>query len=178
MPIFGQPAPSLQTTNDPVDVGSAAPPSAGQVLTATSATAAAWQTPTGSGTTRQSIYQQLAVDTTTTSGAFVDLLTQAITTTAGGFLNAFFSVSASNVSGDQLSFRLLVDGVAVQGTACKIPTSGTTANAMLLYKASIAAGAHTIKVQWLTSGGNTARIRPVAAPSTEHASLLLTETSI
>lgn len=36
---------ALKTTGSPVDVGAAAPPSTGQVLTATSATTAEWQDP-------------------------------------------------------------------------------------------------------------------------------------
>ena len=45
----GGPADSLATTDDAVDVSAASPPVAGQVLTATSATEASWQTPTSGG---------------------------------------------------------------------------------------------------------------------------------
>ena len=41
----GGPATSLDTTGAAVDVSAAAPPTTGQVLTATSSTAASWQTP-------------------------------------------------------------------------------------------------------------------------------------
>jgi hypothetical protein len=44
-------AEALGTTGADVDVGSAAPPSIGQVLTATSATTATWQAPGGGGIT-------------------------------------------------------------------------------------------------------------------------------
>jgi hypothetical protein len=47
----GGPADSLATTGAAVDVSAAAPPVAGQVLTATSATEASWQTPTSGGVT-------------------------------------------------------------------------------------------------------------------------------
>ena len=47
----GSTADFLGTTGADVDVGSAAPPSAGQVLTATDATHATWQTPSGGGST-------------------------------------------------------------------------------------------------------------------------------
>ena len=47
----GSTADFLGTTGADVDVGSAAPPSAGQVLTATDATHATWQTPSGGGGT-------------------------------------------------------------------------------------------------------------------------------
>lgn len=47
----GGPATSLDTTGAAVDVGSSAPPTVGQVLTATSATTATWQTPSGGGAT-------------------------------------------------------------------------------------------------------------------------------
>lgn len=41
----GGPATQLDTTGAAVDVSGASPPSTGQVLTATSATTATWQTP-------------------------------------------------------------------------------------------------------------------------------------
>ena len=44
-------AEALATTGADVDVGASAPPSVGQVLTATSATTATWQTPSGGGGT-------------------------------------------------------------------------------------------------------------------------------
>ena len=53
------PATQLQTLGSPVTVGSAAPPSVGQVLTATSATAASWQDPSVGG--GSSLTQELAV---------------------------------------------------------------------------------------------------------------------
>lgn len=52
----GGPASELDTTGAAVDVGSAAPPVAGHVLTATSATAATWQAPSGgSGLTQAQV---------------------------------------------------------------------------------------------------------------------------
>jgi hypothetical protein len=43
----GGPATSLDTTGAAVNVGSSAPPTTGDVLTATSATTATWQAPSG-----------------------------------------------------------------------------------------------------------------------------------
>ena len=52
----GGPAASLDTTGAAVNVGSAAPPTAGDVLTATSATTATWQAPSGgSGLTQPQV---------------------------------------------------------------------------------------------------------------------------
>ena len=45
----GGPATSLDTTGAAVNVGSSAPPNTGDVLTATSATTATWQAPSGGG---------------------------------------------------------------------------------------------------------------------------------
>lgn len=56
-------ADALGTTGADVDIGAAAPPSAGQVLTAVDATHATWQTPAGGG----------AADALATSGADVDV---------------------------------------------------------------------------------------------------------
>lgn len=52
----GGPAESLDTTGAAVNVGSAAPPTTGDVLTATSATTATWQAPAGgSGLTQPQV---------------------------------------------------------------------------------------------------------------------------
>lgn len=51
----GGPATSLDTTGAAVDVSASAPPTTGQVLTATSATTATWQTPSGGGLTHPQI---------------------------------------------------------------------------------------------------------------------------
>lgn len=50
MPLFNPAADALNTTVEPVQVADAAPPVAGQVLTATSPTSADWQTPLAEAT--------------------------------------------------------------------------------------------------------------------------------
>lgn len=51
----GGPATSLDTTGAAVDVSASAPPTTGDVLTATSATTATWQAPSGGGLTQAQI---------------------------------------------------------------------------------------------------------------------------
>lgn len=51
----GGPATSLDTTGAAVDVSASAPPTTGQVLTATSATTATWQTPSSGGLTHPQV---------------------------------------------------------------------------------------------------------------------------
>lgn len=51
----GGPATSLDTTGAAVDVSASAPPTTGQVLTATSATTATWQTPSSGGLTQAQV---------------------------------------------------------------------------------------------------------------------------
>jgi len=51
----GGAADALATTGADVDVSASAPPTTGQVLTATSATTATWQTPSGGGLTQAQV---------------------------------------------------------------------------------------------------------------------------
>lgn len=73
-------ADNLKTTGSDVDVVSAAPPTTGQVLTATSATTATWQTPTSSVFTTDTAQ--------TTTGAAVIITTIATTNDTSYFVNA------------------------------------------------------------------------------------------
>lgn len=128
------------------------------------------------GSLLQTVAAPLAGDTTTASAAYVDLISQAITTQAGTKLKITVTTSSSNGTAASIhAFRILVDSGAGLGCAADIDAAGGTVSCALLHVATgLASGAHTIKLQWRTSAG-TARIRPVAAIDTEHASLVLEE---
>jgi hypothetical protein len=180
MPLSG-PANTLQTTGGPVNVGQSGAPSVGQILVATAADAATWQSPgAATSTLKQTAFAEIAVDTTTTSTSFVDLLTISFTITASSIVLISFTASVSNTpsSTRNQDFRITIDGVAKRG-ARAICTTGSSATcaAIVLRVTGLAAGARSIKVQWKTSA-STAQIRPVAAPDTEHASLLVQEVTV
>lgn len=131
------------------------------------------------GGRRQSVFAEIAADTTTTSASFVDLLTANITTFSS-ILIIQASISASNSSalGANMDFQVLVDGVAKRGFAIRTPAlSNAQLGAGLFYKMTgLTPGAHVVKLQWRTSAG-TGQVRPVATIA-EHASLLVEESTV
>jgi hypothetical protein len=117
--------------------------------------------------------QTVTADTSTASAAYVDLLTANINTGAS-FLLINFTAGCSLTTGGQtrqVSFQILVDGVAQVATAA-IVTGGLTASAAVQWRVAVAAGAHVVKVQWKVSG-NTAQIQPTTRD--EHANLRVSE---
>jgi hypothetical protein len=119
------------------------------------------------------------VNTTTASGVFVTLLTLPIVTQVGTRLLVHATASSSNQSltGQSVFFRVTLDGVAQRAFANIVSLLGgntAQAGAVVLILTGLAAGAHTIELQWMTTGG-TAQVRPIAAANQEHASLLVQE---
>jgi hypothetical protein len=131
------------------------------------------------GPVLQTVTSVISANTTTTSATFVTLLTVAITTQASTKLDIKFAgaASSSNNSADQVFFRLTVDGVAQSAVGITTNSSGANlAESMALtwVVTGLAAGAHTVLIQWRRSA-NTAQIRPVAAPDAESATLTVQE---
>lgn len=112
--------------------------------------------------------------------AFADLLTIAITTGANKLNIAFsagigLSFTILGIS-STVSFRILLDGVPLRGTATSASLTGLQGSAALRLQAPVTAGPHTITLQWRVVGvAAAADIRPVTAPDFEHASLLVEE---
>ena len=123
-------------------------------------------------TTRQVVSAFLATDQSTSSTAFVTLLTVNITTAAGSLeILATAATNAIVVSGFT---RLVLDGVAVaQSGAGHLIGVATHA---ISRRVPIAAGAHVVELQWRTAVGGTLNCQPLAQPDREHASLLVRET--
>ncbi len=125
----------------------------------------------------QTVFSEVTSDTTTSSTTFVDLLTSTITTVAGTKLVvlATFATSNSN-SNAQQHFRLLVDGVVKRGCGLRYTNVPSESGSIAFVIAGLSSGSHTIKLQWRAdASGGTVRIRPVAAPDDEHASLVVQE---
>jgi len=125
---------------------------------------------------RQSATSKVAVDTTTASAAFVDLLTVALTVEAG-FLLIEASMGASlAVNVGTIFFRITVDGVAQAGVSNSFTVVGDKHASAFSLRVDVAAGVRTVKLQWrVASVLSTAQIRPVAQPDAEHASLVVSE---
>ncbi len=128
----------------------------------------------------QTDFTDLAVNTTTTAVSFVSpstLLTTTITKLfAGSKIIVHFSVGTSNTNnGRQMFFRVVVDGVAQRAVAVDCTNSGIAQSASIVTSViGVAVGSRTILIEWYTSA-NTGQVRPVAAPDSEHASMLVEE---
>lgn len=123
----------------------------------------------------QTVFAEVAADTSITSATFVDVLTAAITTLGGTKLLITCSFALSNSSANTTHhFRITVDGVAKRGAGVRYTNTPGAAGGIAIVVASVAAGAHTIKLQARVDSG-TLRIRPVTAPDDEHASLVVQE---
>lgn len=125
----------------------------------------------------QTAFAEITTDTTTTSTSFVDLLTITLTTATNNLL-IYVSHSFGNTSafGAQVFVRLLLDGAAIRGAGDQASSTFASSGAIIT-KEAVTAGSHTIKVQWRV-GSNTGQCRPVAAPDSEHCSLLVIEESV
>lgn len=123
----------------------------------------------------------LAVNTTTTSITYVDLLTVTLTTVGASRLEIYASLSTSNAVSragtNQDYFRLTVDStVLIEGGSEQWTV--TEASALFCVTDVLSAGSHTVHLQWCTDTGGTLRCSAgtiVAQP--EHASLVVVETT-
>lgn len=138
--------------------------------------------PSGVGTGAnflQTKFIEVTADTTTTSATFVALdgLSISITTVGSTSLLIWLAADLSNTSGSATTYiRVRVDGVAIRGVGTRAPAAGEPQGVPLALKVAVAAGVHTVDVQWYRTGG-TSRVRPVAAPDAESASILVAEVS-
>lgn len=97
----------------------------------------------------------LAANITTTSTAFVDAtgLTLALTTAGGALLVGFVGVASSS-GGATIVFDLLADGVSLGGVdGVSGSNVGIVPVSFVWLVDELAAGAHTIKLQWKVSAG-------------------------
>jgi hypothetical protein len=130
----------------------------------------------------QTQFAELSANTSTTSTSFVNLLSITMDTSGESSLLIFFTGTPYMSNDSQtIAFQLVVDGTPVRGCASHSDKSGandTHATAALVYKQTgLAAGSHTITIQWKTDSGTTASIRPVTTIQ-ESGSLLINEVTV
>lgn len=125
---------------------------------------------------------QLAADALTNATTFVALLTVPITTTVGGVLviDASFAASVSLIAPSLAFFRVVLDGVPLEGSGMLLSTlAQQQGGGFALRVTAVAPGAHTVVLEWRGSLINLGlQIRPVTAPDAEHASLVVWESRV
>lgn len=134
----------------------------------------------GSGDILQTASAVLAVDATTTSVTYVDLLSVSVTTSGGSSLEIYASFSTSNAvdaaGTGQDALQITLDGTALQQAGAEqwpVSEIGT-----ISYKTGVVtAGSHTVTLQWKTQAGSTLRCSASTLTRPEHASLVVMEVS-
>ncbi len=104
---------NLHSATTTIDVSSATAPTTGQVLTATSSTAATWQT-TSATITNSSI--TATTDTSTTSSSYTLINSMTTTPASGTYLVSFSSSGNSTNTGADANYALFNDGTIIQHT--------------------------------------------------------------
>jgi len=136
----------------------------------------------------QSGIAEMTVDDSNATGGFVAILRDGLSPlevtiicSAGSFLLAWFTASASNNAGVVAldAYRLMLDGAPIAASGRGV-TNAALVGAPIGVAACarvgpVAAGAHTIQVQWKNAALSTCRIRPVSLPELENAQLVVAE---
>jgi len=131
--------------------------------------------------TLQTLNTSVAVDTTTTSTTFVDLLTITFATetlSPSGTVEITTSLGASNsVANTGIYTRITVDGIQYDGGAAeRYINAPATSMSQHIFVSNLTIGSHTVSMQWRVDGG-TGRCRPVSASGSENAWLIVEEKS-
>lgn len=127
----------------------------------------------------QVVSDELTVNASTTvvDPLFSTLLSVPMTT-QGGDLLIWFSESGGSSGVVTPEFRVLLDGVLLAGASALLGIGANSASFALLQK-DVAAGAHTITVEWskIVGSGPTIvlTISPLLLPNQHHASLIVGE---
>jgi hypothetical protein len=105
-------------------------------------------------------------------------------TTTGGDLLVFFSAAAeTNIPGSQTFFHLRVDGIDQKGSTITHPAGGAggtnraETTAIVAKLTGLAAGAHTVDVQWANDGSGATQTIDTTTGN-EHGTLLVEEVSV
>ena len=152
-------ASALKSATTTVSVSAATAPTSGQVLTATSGTAATWQTPTGGGgSSPQPVQSVLTTTATTTSTTYADItgLTASYTpTSVSQKVLVRGSISFGSTSSNQAAFRLARDGTAL--TQATASGSRTVSHAAFLDLAN-GLGMESTSFEFLDTPGTTSAV--------------------
>lgn len=123
----------------------------------------------------------VTADKSTTSTSFVDLLELSVPADEGNKLLIRCIGSIGNSKANVvMQIRALFNGVSLGGTEVRSPAQANraVATAMEFRISDVAAGPHTIKIQWLTAASSTAYVRPVAKFEKEQLSLVVEEVGV
>jgi hypothetical protein len=137
--------------------------------------------PTSFGVLAETIVVDQAVNTSTivVPPNWATLLTTSVTIVAGNILLINFSAGASNGTNNrEVHFRLIVDGVTRRGVGMTVSPANSPASVSMVARITgLAAGPRTVTIEWQVDAG-TGQVRPVLAPDTEHATLLIQRVTI
>lgn len=150
-------ASGLRTASTVVSISGATAPTAGQILVATSSTAATWQTVAGTTNPTSGRAVGTTSGPTTTSATFATLAEMSVTvTTTGGNLLINFAGNFNVLRNDDARLQVFVDGTAL-GPEYTLTNAnndiGIFMAAINELKTGLAAGSHTVTLQWRRVGG-------------------------
>ncbi len=119
----------------------------------------------------QSDFQELTVDTSTTSVNFVTLLTSNISTGANKVI-VQSSASLSKTGVNFANFRISIDGIPIRSGSVELLSQPNSIS--LQVSKVLTEDDHVITLEWKVPNG-TASIRPVTAPDSESCSMYVQE---
>lgn len=157
------------------DVSTAVPVNLGITLAEGSATSLARSDHVHVASVLQSLHTEVTVDTTTTSTSFVDLLTITVNKKRADSVLLIWANHGGDNSGANTQFgRLTINGTAIYGFGYQVAGAKPNSGGCHERRTGLAAGNHTIKLQWRVDGG-TGRIRPITSPDFGFANLTIIE---
>jgi hypothetical protein len=108
------------------------------------------------------------------------LISTSITTTGTHSLEIWATINASFTTGNRTAlFRLVVDGVAQDAGGIYAGVSNTTRTGAICQRITgVAAGVHTVDLQWRVGSGGTVQCRPATQPGFESANMLINENAV
>jgi len=145
----------LKTTGADVVVSAAAPPTSGQILTASSATTASWQTHSTPKCDRQFI---LGSNTSTNSTQYADITGASLTTHNLGETGTYLincRSSVSNFSSNAVQVILNINGTDITASEVNVQSGLNSTTASITYAAGNIGTGTVIKVRFKAAGGGT-----------------------
>lgn len=121
---------------------------------------------------------KITANTSTTSTAFVDALTIDITTDDSNLMIWAQGAIANGTASRNMQVRITVDGVSTGGIQLRSLAANVGQPFSLAARVPVTAGAHVVKLQWLTQAGTTLYCRPVLNVDRENVSMLVQEVGV
>jgi hypothetical protein len=157
------------------DVTTATPVGLGSALAEGSATSLARSDHVHIASILQSLHTEITVDTTTTSTAFVDLLTITVNKIRADSVLLIWANHGGDNSGANYQFgQLTIGGTAIYGFGYAVANVKPGNGGCHERRTGLPAGNVEVKLRWRVDGG-TGRIRPVTSPDFGFANLTIIE---